>query len=125
MQYQEDILIFQGGHGILQLPHRNGTLIPMSLEDGGIEVPQLFWKIIKSPNMNSGIAFVTLNNPFKTSLQPNDYICDNVCVQYGWQAEQYLNFARGYTYCCTIADLMNAIPDIPNEARVGTVLRNI
>ncbi|XP_058464821.1 uncharacterized protein LOC131438670 [Malaya genurostris] len=119
---KEDVIIFNGAHDVMTLPHVNGQQIPITLEDGGIEAPKWYWKIIKSPGTNSGIALITNNDPFRTSISSDEMMCSDVCSAYGWDNVNYANFARGYTYCCTVADLMSAIPAIPSDAAVSNVL---
>lgn len=116
---QADLIIFTGNQGILTLPHLDGREIPISLESGGIEVPKWFWKIIKNPATNQGIALVTLNNPFATSVES---LCSDVCGSFGWANVNFADYSKGYTYCCTVQTLMAAVPGIPSEAAVGGVL---
>lgn len=117
---QADLIIFTGTEGILTLPHLDGREISISLDGpGNIEVPKWFWKIIKNPLTNSGIALVTLNNPFATSA---DSLCSDICSSYGWDNVNYADYSKGFTYCCSVESLMTAVPGIPNEASVGSIL---
>lgn len=120
---QVELDIFTGTFGILTLPDVNGNPVEITLEAGGnIEVPKWFWKIIRNPQTNSGIALITLNNPFVTSINDSERLCQNVCATTGWHVEEYNNFAKGYTYCCEVGDLMQTIPFIPSEAAVSSIL---
>lgn len=120
---QEDLVIINGVHRILTLPHVNGQQIPITLEAGGnIEVPQWYYKVIRSAATNSAIALVTLNDPFVTSIPANQIPCTDICLQTGWHHANYNNFALGRTICCSIADLRNSEPTVPAEASAANVL---
>nr|XP_019548503.2 uncharacterized protein LOC109418725 [Aedes albopictus] len=118
----EDLVIIQGTDGVLTLPHEDGREIPITLEDGGIEAPRWIWKIIKSPKLDAGIAFVTSNNPFETAIHPTQFICVDVCGETGWAQDEFSNFARGYTYCCDPNELVANVLTASPEGRVGRVL---
>ncbi|XP_053693354.1 uncharacterized protein LOC128741508 isoform X2 [Sabethes cyaneus] len=118
---QENVLIFTGAYDILTLPKANGAQASITLEERATEVPKWLWKIIVSPSTDSGIAFITNNDPFRT-FEPVK-LCTDICREYNWYKEGFTSFARGYTYCCRVRDLMNAIPAIPNDAAVSRVLR--
>lgn len=117
---QINLLIFTGNEDLLTLPHLDGREISITLETGGnIEVPKWFWKIIKNPITNSGIALITLNNPFATSVNS---LCSDICSSYGWDNINYSDFSKGFTYCCSVQSLMAAVPGIPSEANVASIL---
>lgn len=121
---QADVLIFTGTFGILTLPDVNGNQVEITLEAGGnIEVPKWFWKIIKNPATNAGIALVTLNNPFVTSIGANEYLCDDICATSGWSSSHYSDFSKGFTYCCAVNDLMATVSFIPSEASSSSILQ--
>lgn len=120
---QEDLEIFTGTFGVLTLNDVHGNKVEMSLETGGIEVPKWFWKIIQRPAADEGIAFVTLNNPFVRIFDESERICKDVCIEYGWYQEAFDNFARGYTYCCAVEELMEIVRFIPEEASCAHILQ--
>lgn len=118
-----DLDIWTGTYGILTLPDVNNNEVEISLEAGGnIEVPKWFWKIIRDPSNSQGIALITLNNPFVTSINDSELLCRDICSSSGWYQEAYASFDRGYTYCCSVSDLMAAIPFIPSDASASGIL---
>lgn len=96
--------------------------VPITLENGKIEVPRFFWKIVKNVATNSAIAFVTLNNPFATSLGAGDSICPDISSTTGWAVTEYKIFNKGYTVVCNVNSL--AVSFIPAEAKAPNVLLN-
>ncbi|XP_053691024.1 uncharacterized protein LOC128739556 [Sabethes cyaneus] len=121
---REDVLIFTGAHHVLELPLVNVGQMPIFLEYVGVPVPKWLWKIIKSPRTDSGIAFITYNNPFppQDNMPIMDPLCLDVCHLYGWLRDSFSDNTKGYTYCCIIRQLMDAIPTIPAEADASRVL---
>lgn len=118
-----DLDIWQGTFDILELPDINGNPVKITLEEGGnIEVPKWFWKIIRNPTTNAGIALLSLNNPFVSTLNESERLCRDICSSSGWFQEAYNNFEKGYTTCCAVEDLMQAIPFIPREAAASSIL---
>lgn len=112
---KREVIVYTGAHDVLKLENKNISLVPE-----GIFVPKWSWKILKDPQSNSGIAFLTLNNPFITS-NPS-MLCTDVCAQYNWSITNSKVFDKGYTVCCEVPDLMNKIAAIPKEARVTNAL---
>ncbi|XP_055629218.1 uncharacterized protein LOC129770413 [Toxorhynchites rutilus septentrionalis] len=130
---QEDLMIYTGSSGVLNLPDSKKKLIPFYLttvkESEGtvskIPVPSLMWKVLKSRKQNAAIAFVQHNNPFLDEATISDRLCDDSthCAQYGFVNGQFKNVTRGYTYCCTVDELSSKLPSlIPSEARAAKVL---
>lgn len=113
---RSDLVIYTGGFDVLKLKNKK-----ISLEPDGLEVPKWSWKIIKSSTGSSGIAFVTYNNPFATSA-PNA-LCTDICNDYGWDWKERKQFAKGYTLCCRVNDLINAVSTIPSDARADDVMQ--
>lgn len=112
---KQDCLIYTGAFDVLKLNNKK-----ISLEKDGLEVPKYTWKIIKVPSDDSGIAFLTYNNPFATSA-PNS-LCKDICKDYGWDWKDRKTFSKGYTICCDVQTLMNAVSVIPPEAQVTSIL---
>lgn len=112
-QLNRDILVITGGFDVLKLNNKKITL-----EDDGLEVPKWMWKIIK--DNDTGIAFVTYNNPFESSVSN---LCNDVCIENGWDWKERKSFKKGYTICCTVNDLISVIESIPYSARTIYVMQ--
>ncbi|XP_050074967.1 uncharacterized protein LOC126562491 [Anopheles maculipalpis] len=119
---QSDVLVYTGTFDVLTLPHANGTQIPITLSANGIIAPKWTWKIIKAPSTDSAIAFVTNNDPYRTSILPSEVLCSDICQQYGWYNTLFETFARGFTYCCSVQSLVVKVDSVPNEAIAANVL---
>lgn len=112
---KDDLIVFTGGHDVLKINNKK-----ISLEPDGLDVPKWSWKIIKHSATNSGIAFLTLNNPFATTSPQN--VCEDICESAKWSWKERKTLSKGYTICCRVSDLMQEIPSIPAEARVANLL---
>lgn len=110
----KDLLVFTGVYEVLRLNNKK-----ISLSNKGLEVPKWTWKILKDEESNSGIAFVTLNNPFAKRI---NNLCNDVCTESGWDWKDRKVIMKGYTICCNISDLMAINDAIPNAARVNYLL---
>uniref|UniRef100_A0AAG5D1L9 DNA/RNA non-specific endonuclease domain-containing protein n=1 Tax=Anopheles atroparvus TaxID=41427 RepID=A0AAG5D1L9_ANOAO len=119
---QEDITIYTGTYGILTLPHTNGTLVPITLIASGIIVPKWTWKIIKSPRTNSAIVFISSNDPYRTSMQSEEFLCPDVCRQSGWYVASFDTYAKGFTYCCSVVSFKAVVNNIPDDVNAATIL---
>jgi hypothetical protein len=85
--------------------------------NGLLPAPKYFWKLIHEPISNTATAVIGINNPYLNPVMPEDVICPDVCDQIPWvnSAIFELNsIAKGYTFCCTAAELHKAISFAPN-----------
>lgn len=123
-QLNEDLVVLQGTRGVLELPHANGAAVEISLVTVGtfsyIEVPLWNWKVLKSEKLKAGIAFITLNNPYEKQI--TQQLCENICEKTGWAESNFVDYTKGFTYCCDPNMLVRAVPHAPDEAMVDTVL---
>lgn len=113
---KSDLKIFTGGFGVLSLEGKRITL-----ESDGIEVPEWTWKIAQDSASDSGIAFVTYNNPFAT--QAPEPLCTDVCNENDWDWKERRTLTKGFTICCKVLDFINAVPTVPREAKSSKVLK--
>lgn len=94
------------------------------MENGYVEVPLWFWKIIRDPVTNRGIAFVTYNDVFAADVP---FLLEDISPYLTW-ADVYRgeggfrDITRGYTIICDVNELMKIIGHIPPEASVEDVL---
>lgn len=111
---KRNIVVFTGGYDVLKLSNKK-----ISLEPDGLDVPKWSWKVTIDSVSGKGIAFVTYNNPFASSVSK---LCDDICDSSGWEWKERKNFSKGYTICCDVNQLMGIVSEIPPEARVSGVL---
>lgn len=114
-QFSRDLTVFTGAFDVLKLKNKKITL-----DSDGLEVPKWSWKVVKDETSNSAMAFVTLNNPFASSITN---ICNDLCDEHGWDWKDRKVFVKGYTICCAIDELQNVIDFIPSEAFARNVLQ--
>lgn len=112
---KKDLEIFTGGFEVLKLKNKK-----ILLEPDGLEVPKWSWKIVKVASDNSGIAFVTYNNPYATSAPTA--LCADICDAYGWDWKERKTISKGHTICCSVSNLMKAIADVPADAKADEIL---
>lgn len=108
LEYKEIYLYFGGRHG-----------------DHRIPVPKWSWKVVIDGAANSGIAFLTLNNPHVQPDVPINNLCPNICATSNWQHRSFSNRGQGYTICCNVNDIKTVITSIPPEAAAQNVMRRV
>lgn len=125
---RDDLLVFTGAHGVMTA-RNNGHFISVYLDKSHkhFPVPEWNWKIVKHQRSNSAIALVTLNSPIahigNWKFIEKD-LCHNLCngAHSPWNIPDRLDFAKGYTICCSVKDLMAAVEGIPLIADARNIL---
>lgn len=112
---KKECIVYTGGFDVLEINSKR-----ISLEPDGLAAPKWTWKIVKVVADNSGIAFVTFNNPFAT--QAPAPICRDICDEFGWDWKDRKSIQKGYTICCVITDLVKIHPVIPEEAKASNLI---
>lgn len=71
----KEVVVYVGTHGAATLPNTSGQEKPLylSFDPTGavtpkLKVPQLFWKVVYEPSTKKAIAFVSMNNPHKSTF---------------------------------------------------------
>lgn len=113
-QLQSDLTIFTGTYETLKLNNKK-----MTLERNALDIPKWTWKIVKDHASDSGIAFVTYNNPFATTITK---LCSDICDDYGWDWKERKNFSKGHTICCDVNELIEKLNFIPSNANSTNIL---
>lgn len=114
-----DLTIYTGTFGVMTLADINGVQQPIYLafdenNNGLIPVPKYYWKLIHDTAANTATAVLGINNPHIGQVLPEDIICPDVCSQVPWVTWAVTDIYKGYTFCCTAAELHRAIDFAPN-----------
>lgn len=120
--YNTDLLVATGSFEQLQLPDHNGQLSNLFLStDNGIIVPKWLWKVVKNQNINAAIVLITLNNPF-SSIENVEEFCENICAKAFLNSKHFRTMSKGYTFCCEIGDFQRTVKSVPNDLMAPNVL---
>ncbi|XP_050735522.1 uncharacterized protein LOC127008030 [Eriocheir sinensis] len=115
-QNGRSLRVYTGGSGVLELDDINSNPVEvhlgMALGESVVPVPAVTWKVIHDEYTNCAVAVVGVNNPHLTS--PPLTLCQDLCSSIPWIDFNTTDLTRGYTYCCTVADLRAAVPDVPD-----------
>ncbi|XP_011502648.1 PREDICTED: uncharacterized protein LOC105366035 [Ceratosolen solmsi marchali] len=98
--------VWTGGIGNLTLNNSQGNATTITLATNGegndvVPVPRFLFKYVMNKIANTGIVFITVNNPHVTAITVSDILCQT----YAKCAILYPQFniaIQGYTYCCTV-----------------------
>ncbi|XP_037955035.1 uncharacterized protein LOC119684949 isoform X2 [Teleopsis dalmanni] len=123
--YNDDLQIYNGYMGILQLPTTSNTLVSIYLDaTNKIEAPKYYFKVVKREATNSAIVFITLNNPFATTGDIDEF-CTNVCQRAGTNVAEFTDLTRGYTFCCELEDFKTHYADLPSTLTAINLLNEV
>lgn len=112
--------IYTGTFGVMTLADVNGQQQPIYLTfdqngNGLIPAPKYYWKLIHETASNTATAVLGINNPHIGTVTPADIICPDVCSQVPWvDWTGVTDIPKGYTFCCTSAELRKAINFAPD-----------
>ncbi|RZB39101.1 Endonuclease NS domain containing protein, partial [Asbolus verrucosus] len=124
---QLDLKVYTGTYGVTTLPHvETGEEIPIYLyvdDDGktGIPVPELYWKVVYNPAAKEGVALLGINNPYQNDVAKS-VICNDISSSLNWLHWNPTDLKAGYSYACTIDDLRQRVPYLPDFEVNGILL---
>ena len=118
-----NLTIYTGTYGIVTLADINGVQQEIYLafdenKNGLIPAPLYYWKLIHDTASNTATAVIGINNPWLDPVPAEAVFCPDVCQQIPWvtsSISQLTNINKGYTFCCTAAELkkvVNFAPDL-------------
>lgn len=83
-----------------------------------IPVPKIYYKILLNKADNSGVVLIGVNNPHLTldEIKKDYIVCTDVSSQITYINWQKDNIERGYSYACTVADFVKAVPHVSVSA---------
>lgn len=122
--FNNDLTIYTGVYMQLKLKNLiNDKDIPLYLSDNEkIPVPQWMWKILKNDAASSAIVFITLNNPFATANEIQEF-CTNVCDRAFLSRKQLQNPRKGYTFCCELSEFKSIVKTLPTSLNARNLIR--
>uniref|UniRef100_A0AB38ZEK6 Venom nuclease 1 n=1 Tax=Oncocephalus sp. TaxID=2944721 RepID=A0AB38ZEK6_9HEMI len=107
-----DLEVTTGTHGISKLLDNEGNQQEIYLESNSkVPVPEYYWKILRNPDDNKCMGFISTNNPHLK--HPPKHKCTDVCNKYGWPVMQK-DLVKGYVYCCEYNTMRKVIPEMPD-----------
>ncbi|KAK8742106.1 hypothetical protein OTU49_002120 [Cherax quadricarinatus] len=81
----------------------------------GFEIlgPESFYElVIHDEARQQAVAVVGVNNPHLTTAPTR--LCDDLCDRLTWINFDISDLVHGFTYCCTVDDLRQAVPHVPD-----------
>nr|XP_045618896.1 uncharacterized protein LOC123770784 [Procambarus clarkii] len=120
-KHNSDLTIYSGGWGVLELDDINNNPVEIYLglsEDKKVvPAPAITWKVVHDEGRQRAAAVVGVNNPHLTRAPAK--ICSDLCDSLGWIDFDVNDLVSGFTYCCSVDDLRQAVPHVPDLGPVA------
>jgi len=121
-----DLQVWSGSHRVLQLQdiNNNDVDIYLGLVEGEtvVPAPDITWKVVYDSATNEAAAVVGINNPFLTEHVETYCGSWEFCEQLQWLSVDTEYLAHGGTYCCTVQELAQNVPNAPQHLSEASLL---
>ena len=117
IELNRDLTVYTGTQGILTIEGKQLYLEPKKKQ---VPIPENFWKLLFDEKTKQGIAIIGSNNPILENEK--NLLCQDICKANGW-ADNLRESRKGLIYCCTVADLLKAVPAAPDIKVTGGILQ--
>lgn len=122
--------LYTGTHDIFTYPDVHGKEREIYLayndrtHEQQIPVPRYYYKVVIASEINAGIVFIGVNNPYATSkdIQSDYILCPEVSDKVKYIDWDRKNITLGYSYACSIPDFIKAVTHLPNFPKITKLL---
>lgn len=108
--------IYSGTYGIMKMADYNGTdhEIYLNIDNNNekhIPTPLFFYRILYHPATLSGIALISVNDPFISigEIRKKYILCEDVSSTIDWLKWKPRDLSTGYSYACNVLEFSKAI----------------
>ncbi|KAG7177125.1 Nuclease EXOG-like 1 [Homarus americanus] len=116
VKHGSDLTVYSGGWDLLELDdiNNNSVKIYLGLTEGKevVPAPAITWKVVYEKSSKRAAAIVGVNNPHLE--EPPTKLCPDLCDSLVWVNFDLNDLVHGFTYCCTVDDLRQAVPHVPD-----------
>lgn len=122
--------LYTGTYGVMVYPdvHKKEQEIFLALNEKTgqrqIPAPRFYYKVLIADEIQAGIVFIGVNNPYLTlNMIKSKYIlCPDVSAQVGYIDWQPKNITIGYSYACSINEFTKVVKDLPHIPKYSKLL---
>ncbi|XP_042229344.1 uncharacterized protein LOC121871214 [Homarus americanus] len=116
VESSSSLKVYSGGWGVLELADINNNAVDIYLglvqKKALLPAPAITWKVVYEESRQRAVAIVGVNNPHLK--EPPTKLCPDLCNSLAWVDFDVNNLVQGFTYCCTVDDLRQAVPHVPD-----------